>query len=303
MRVLDSNPDIDLVLLDIHMPGMDGYEVLRRMSKNHRIRHIPVIMITAIDQLESISRCIEAGAEDYLTKPVDEGLLWERVYASLESKYFRDMERQQLPAMQPETENADPLTMATASPDEAIEDEIENACVLVVHLVGIEFLSVRVSTTELTRILNYISRAFDLQAKNNNLEKFQTNATSYLVAGGIPPFTELGVERCLAFGKAVLQYLIRFKEIDSVKLQVKVGMHTGSVQTGIEGDSRFTYNLWGATVEIAKELAAASQPGHIRISASAYQQISDKSLFTASEGLASENNSEVATYITREGTF
>ena len=297
LRVLNNNTDIDLVLLDIHMPGMDGYEVLQKMTSNNRIRHIPVIMVTAIDQLQSIARCIQAGAEDYITKPVDENLLWDRVYASLESKYFRDMERTQLLAMQPNNSAPKDAPEASESLDTESDDTIENASVLVVHIVGIEYLSVRVSTTELTRILNYISRSFDLQAKNNQLEKFQSTATSYLVAGGIPPFTNSGPERCLAFGRAVLQYVSRFKEIDSVKLQARLGMHTGSVRSGLEGESRFTYNLWGDTVEFAKELAAAGKPGHIQVSASAYDQLADKSPFTQHENVEIAGGGEIATYL------
>ena len=74
----------DIVLLDILMPKMDGFEVLARMKADKRLRHIPVIMISAIDEIDSIVRCIEKGADDYLTKPFNPILLKARIGACLE---------------------------------------------------------------------------------------------------------------------------------------------------------------------------------------------------------------------------
>lgn len=73
----------DLVLLDIMMPNISGYEVLERMKADDATKHIPVIMISAVDDLDSVVRCIELGAEDYLFKPFNPVLLKARVGASL----------------------------------------------------------------------------------------------------------------------------------------------------------------------------------------------------------------------------
>jgi signal transduction histidine kinase len=82
----------DLVLLDIMMPDMDGYEVLRRIKSDDRLQHIPVVMISAVDELQSVVRCIAAGAEDYLAKPFNPTLLQARIGACLEKKWSRDRE-------------------------------------------------------------------------------------------------------------------------------------------------------------------------------------------------------------------
>jgi len=80
----------DLVLLDVMMPGLNGYEVLQRIHSDSRLRHVPVIMISALDEIDSVIRCIELGAEDYLSKPFNPTLLRARVSASLEKKRLRD---------------------------------------------------------------------------------------------------------------------------------------------------------------------------------------------------------------------
>jgi DNA-binding response OmpR family regulator len=71
----------DLVLLDMMMPGLSGFEVLCRLKADARTRHLPVIMISALDELDSAVRCIAAGAEDYLPKPFNPVVLRARVGA------------------------------------------------------------------------------------------------------------------------------------------------------------------------------------------------------------------------------
>ena len=86
----------DCVLLDVLMPGMDGYQVLERIRSEPKLRHIPVIMISALEDVESVVRCIEMGAEDYLPKPFDPVLLRARINAGLARKRLHDLEQEYL---------------------------------------------------------------------------------------------------------------------------------------------------------------------------------------------------------------
>ena len=83
----------DVVLLDILMPVLDGYQTLAEMKRDAALRDVPVIVISALDEVESAVRCIEMGAEDYLTKPFNPTLLRARLGASLRAKRLRDLER------------------------------------------------------------------------------------------------------------------------------------------------------------------------------------------------------------------
>ncbi|HEU4865775.1 MAG TPA: response regulator, partial [Actinomycetota bacterium] len=83
---LAGSQDFDVVLLDVVMPGMDGYQVLERLKDDPELRHLPVVMVTADDDVASAVRCIELGADDYLPKPVDPVLLGARVSAGLSKK-------------------------------------------------------------------------------------------------------------------------------------------------------------------------------------------------------------------------
>jgi CheY-like chemotaxis protein len=87
---------VDLILLDLLMPVLDGYATLERIKADEALRHLPVIVITAVDDLESVVRCIELGATDYLPKPFNAQLLRARVNASLAGKRLRDLELEYL---------------------------------------------------------------------------------------------------------------------------------------------------------------------------------------------------------------
>ena len=92
LAVLRERP-VDVLLLDIMMPNMNGYEVLEAMAADEGLRQVPVIMISAIDEKESIARCIELGADDYLPKPFDPLILQARLGASLARKRLREREQ------------------------------------------------------------------------------------------------------------------------------------------------------------------------------------------------------------------
>ena len=84
----------DLMLLDVLMPELDGYQVLAELKLDPHLRDIPVIMTSSLDELDSVVKCVEMGAEDYLTKPINPVLLNARITASLEKKRLRDQQRE-----------------------------------------------------------------------------------------------------------------------------------------------------------------------------------------------------------------
>ncbi|WP_322490389.1 fused response regulator/phosphatase [Chloroflexus sp.] len=94
----------DVILLDLMMPEMDGFTVLDQLKRDSQMRHIPVIVISAIDEIDDVVRCIDTGAEDYLTKPINTTLLHAKVNACLERKRLRDQEQAYLMAIRYELE-------------------------------------------------------------------------------------------------------------------------------------------------------------------------------------------------------
>lgn len=96
LDLLADGEAFDVVLLDLVMPGLDGYAILERIKADPRSAHVPVIIITAIDEVDSVVRCIELGALDHLTKPVHPAILAARLDAALGAKRLRDLELEYL---------------------------------------------------------------------------------------------------------------------------------------------------------------------------------------------------------------
>ena len=143
---------LDLVLLDLMMPGISGYDVLTLLKSDPRFRDIPVIMISALSELDSIVRCIEAGADDYLAKPFDPTLLRARVGSSLEKKHLRDREREMVEALRIEKERSEQLLLNILPQaivtrlnggETVIADQLSDVTILFADLVGFTELSSR----------------------------------------------------------------------------------------------------------------------------------------------------------------
>ena len=101
----------DVILLDIMMPVMDGYQALQLLQADDELRKIPVIMLSGLDQVDSVARCIKMGADDFLPKPFDPVLLKARIGSSLEKKRLRDREEEYLRQIEVEREQSERLLL------------------------------------------------------------------------------------------------------------------------------------------------------------------------------------------------
>jgi class 3 adenylate cyclase len=281
LQLLAATP-FDLVLLDLMMPDMNGFEVLRSLKSDPSLQHIPVIMISALDEIDSTVRCIEAGAEDYIPKPFDPVLLSARIEASLERKRLRDREQAYIDELQAEKRKSDALLLniLPASIVErmrrgevAIADRFPDATILFSDLVGFTSLAGRSSPGRIIEILNQLFSAFDALAKGFGLEKIKTIGDGYMVAGGLPeqqPDHAFAVaDMALGMIEAVREIGERFGE----PLATRIGVHSGDVVAGIIGRHRFIYDVWGDTVNTASRLESSGLPNRIQISEATYHRL------------------------------
>jgi len=279
-----SKSEFDLILLDLMMPDINGLQILTWLKANPAVQHIPVIMISALDEIDSIVRCIEAGAEDYIQKPFDPVLLGARIEASLERKRLRDRERaftNELRAEKGKTEslllNILPGTILSRirKGESAIADRFTDATILFADLVGFTNLADQHPPGRIVEMLNGLFSAFDSLAGRLKVEKIKTIGDAYMAAGGLPeedPDHALSVaEMALGMIDAVRETGKRFDEA----LQLRIGIHSGEVVAGLIGRHRSIYDVWGDTVNIASRLESTGLPNRIQISESTYLQVKD----------------------------
>jgi len=274
LSLLDSGQAIDLVLLDIRMPGMDGRDVLDHMKSHAELKSIPVIMVTAVDDFESVIECIERGADDHLVKPVNEVLLRARVRAGLERKYFSNKEHQLLAQVRAQKRKSEvilydviPVSVARRlrKGERRIADLIDDVTVVFADIVGFTRLSSQIPASELVEVLNQVFHNLDRLAEQHGLEKIKTIGDAYLAVGGIPPHTDEHERRCMQFALDALKKIESVKYVDPVKLQLRIGMHTGPVVAGIIGDTRYIYDVWGETVNIASRMESRGMAGRVQV--------------------------------------
>jgi class 3 adenylate cyclase len=280
-----ADADIDLVLLDLMMPGMNGFEVLCRLKADRRTRHIPVIMISALDELDSIVRCIEAGAEDYLPKPFNPVLLRARINAGLERKRLRDRElafTEQLRIEKDKSEtlllNILPKTIVARMRQGEVDiaDRFNEVTILFSDLVGFTALATRSPPSRVIQLLNQVFSEFDKLAEELGLEKIKTIGDSYMLAAGLPEPRPDHAAATAAMALRMLEVVETVGTSLGERLQIRIGIHTGAAIAGIIGRHRFIYDVWGDTVNTASRMESHGLPNRIHLSAATYLRIRDQ---------------------------
>lgn len=295
----------DLVLLDIVMPEMNGYAVLEHMKRDSDLRDIPVIVISALDEMESVVRCIEMGAEDYLARPFDAVLLRARIGASLEKKRLRDQEQAFLRVLQLEKEKSErlllnilpkPIADQLKQRQGTIADSFTDVSVLFADIVGFTALSRRMPPTDLVVLLNEIFSTFDALATCHGLEKIKTIGDAYMVVGGLPNPQPDHAGAIAAMALDMQQVITRVRVDGAPPLSIRIGIHSGPVVAGVIGTRKFSYDLWGDTVNIASRMESHGVPGRIQVTPEVRARLDGLYLFEERGPIAVKGQGEVMTY-------
>jgi adenylate cyclase len=272
-KVKDGN--FDLILLDILMPDLDGFQTLEFIKADPRLKHIPVIMLTALDDVDSTVRCIEAGAEDYVPKPFSPVILRARITASLEKKRLRDQEQAFLAQLQIERAKSERLLLnilpkaiaeRLKAGQRTIVDSFIDSTVMFADIVGFTRIASRQSPQRTVQLLNEIFSSFDRIAEQLELEKIKTIGDAYMLVSGVPVIRNDHAEICAAAAFEFLDAVNAFNRRHSLEWGIRVGLNSGPVVAGIIGTKKFAYDLWGDTVNIASRMESHGRQGHVQVS-------------------------------------
>jgi class 3 adenylate cyclase len=246
----------DLVLLDIEMPEMNGYQTLEALRADPKLRDIPVVMMSSVDEVDSVARCIEMGAEDYLFKPVNAVLLRARVAASLEKKRLRDQQRELF------------RKFATAEVAEelletgfALGGKHVDATVMFSDIRSFTSLAESLPPAETIELLNsYYTLMFDAIGGQGGIVN-QMLGDGLMALFGAPLPHPDHAERAVRAALEMLELVAGFDREQAAQgkpeIRIGVGIASGQVIAGYTGtERRVTYTCVGDTVNLAAHLEA-----------------------------------------------
>ena len=244
----------DLVLLDIEMPEMNGYQVLETCLQDSELREIPIIMTSSLDEIESVVKCVELGAEDYLNKPVNPILLRARVNASLEKKRLRDEQRKLFRTFATK-EVADELLKTGFS----LGGKYVHASVMFTDIRSFTTISEKQDPATTIELLNnYFALMIEAVVGNNGTVN-QFEGDGLMAIFGAPVQNDDHREHAVRAALEMIELLNGFNldqaAREKVQIGIGIGIASGNVIAGFTGTQhRATYTCVGDTVNIAARI-------------------------------------------------
>jgi adenylate cyclase len=247
---------VDLILLDIEMPEMDGYQVLAALAAEPRFRDIPVVMMSSVEEVDSVARCIGMGAEDYLFKPVNPVLLKARIGTSLEKKRLRDQQRELVRKFATAEVAEELLTTGLALGGKQVE-----ASVMFSDIRSFTSVAEALSPADTIELLNsYYTLMFDAIGGQGGIVNQMLGDGLMAIFGAPLPRTDHRV-RAVRAALEMLDLVDGFNREQAlrggVEIRIGIGIASGPVIAGFTGtERRVTYTCVGDTVNLAAHLEA-----------------------------------------------
>jgi adenylate cyclase len=246
----------DLVLLDVEMPELNGYQVLESLAADPRLRDLPVVMMSSVEEVDSVARCIEMGAEDYLFKPVNPVLLKARVGASLEKKRLRDRQLELFRKFATAEVAEELLTTGLSLDGKHVE-----ASVMFSDIRGSTRIAESLSPAETIDLLNsYYTLMFDAIGSHGGIVN-QMMGDGLMAIFGAPLPRADHRERAVRAALEMLELMVGFNREQALRgateIQIGIGIASGPLVAGFTGtERRMTYTCVGDTVNVAAHLEA-----------------------------------------------
>ncbi|MFT7287215.1 MAG: adenylate cyclase [Halieaceae bacterium] len=289
LKILDS-ADVDVVLLDRIMPGMDGREVLRRIKAEERWRATPVIMISGEQDMQGIVECIEAGADDYLFKPFNPVLLQARIKAGIERKRWHDREQQYRDQLE-RNERFIRATFGRYLSDDIVTEILERpeglelggdlreVTIMMSDIRGFTTLSEQLPPDRVVSMLNrYLGAMTDIIMQfEGTIDEFLGDAI--LAVFGAPRLHSDEPDRaarCALAMQAAMAEINTANEEDGLpQLTMGIALNTGTVIAGnIGSERRSKYGFVGHAMNVTSRIEDIAGPGEILIADSTRQALS-----------------------------
>ncbi len=329
LKLLIQEKDICMLVTDINMPGMDGLTLLGKVNELNR--PMKSVVVSAYGDLKNIRSAMNAGAFDFVTKPIDMADLATTLTKTIREVDFifenqrniiaLDIERaEKQKAQEKNLENAEAIARLISEQNielerkvkertlellaeketteklllnilpKSIADELRtygkvkpcvHDAVSIIFLDIVEFtkLAESMSSENLIEELDFYYKAFDTIFEKHKIEKIKTIGDAYLAVCGLPTPNELHAENALLACSEILEFVNMQACERSIAAKpyfnIRVGIHCGTVVAGVVGNTKFSFDIWGDTVNVAARMESCGESGKINISDNLYQLVKD----------------------------
>ncbi|MCW6037820.1 PAS domain S-box protein [Spirulina subsalsa FACHB-351] len=178
----------------------------------------------------------------------------------------------------------------------SIAQQFDDVTIIFADIVGFTPLSANMAPTELVSLLNQVFSLFDQYAEWHGLEKIKTVGDAYIAVAGLPVPKSDHAEAVVDFALDLQNAIATFHGHDGQSLNLRIGIHSGSVVAGVIGIKKFIYDLWGDTVNVASRMESQGQPGKIQVTEAIYERLKDKYLFECRGSLNVKGKGDMTTY-------
>ena len=272
LKIAQSSPTPDLILLDVNMPGMDGYEVCKELKANKITKEIPVLFVTAEMNEEDITAGFETGAVDYIGKPFNPNELKARITTHLNLKAAREKLEVLAAKLGKYLSPAVYSSIFLGKTDVAIGSYRKVLTVCFTDISNFTKTAEKMNHDELTTWLNnYLNEMAQITLQyGGTLDKFIGDAVMVFFGDPETMGVEADAQKCIEMSK---EMIAKAKELG---IEIRVGINTGMCTVGNFGsDDRMDYSIIGKEVNVASRLESNSSPGKILISESTYELIKE----------------------------
>jgi class 3 adenylate cyclase len=244
----------DVVLLDVLMPGLNGYAVLSEMKGDRHLGNIPVIMVSSVEELDSVIRCIELGAEDYLNKPINPVLLKARINSSIEKKKFRDWQGDMIGKFATEEVAEELLTRGFS-----LDGKVVRATALFCDIRSFTTIAESLSPSETIELLNdYYALMMDAIMNAHGIVN-QLIGDGLFAIFGAPVPRQDGAACAVRAARQMVQLMEQYSSDTprrtSMPIHIGIGIASGEMIAGFTGTQRRAiYTCIGDTVNLASRL-------------------------------------------------
>jgi class 3 adenylate cyclase len=285
-----------VILQDLVMPDIDGLDLVSQFRSHPGTEKIPVIMLSANEEAATKAQLLEAGANDYLIKLPHQIELIARIRVHSEA-YKRLLERdaafgaleRSLADLTREREKSERL-LRNILPDtiaerlknnvSTIAETYSSVSVLFADLCGFTTFSERVDASQLVDLLDDIFSAFDHLANAYGVEKIKTIGDAYMAVAGLPEARDDHAEAVAGMALGMLEAFRGVMRNRGLSMEVRIGIHSGPVVAGVIGKHKFSYDLWGDTVNTASRMESHGEPSRVHVSQGTYTLLQDRYRFT-----------------------